>query len=90
MQTARFERRDLAKAFFWLDLLVVGIFAVALIALVRDAYLAGFYQARDDIAHANGFWSMLRDSAFVIGALGWLMFRHFRDGMKVFADPWAQ
>lgn len=85
----RFERRDLAKVYFWLDLLVAGVFAVALIALVRDAYLAGFWQGRDAAAHATGFWNMLRDTAFLLAAMGWILFRHFRDGLKVFDDPWT-
>ena len=89
MMTARFERRDLAKAFVWLDLLVVAIFAVAMLALVRDAYLAGFWQDRDGVEHATGFWAMLRDAVFLVGALSWFFYRHFRDELRHFSDPWA-
>ena len=89
MMTARFERRDLAKAFLGLDLLVTALFAVALMLLVRDAYLAGFYQARDANLYGQAFWAMIRDAVFLVGTLAWIFFRHFRGELQLLKDPWG-
>ena len=89
MMTARFEKRDFKKIFLYLDVLVVGIFAVSLVVLIRDAYVAGFYEQRSAGLYADNFWAMLRDAVFVVGSLSWIFYRYFRSQVATFADPWA-
>lgn len=89
MMTARFEKRDFKKIFLYLDVLVMGIFAVSLIVLVRDAYVAGFYEQRVTALYGKHFWAMLRDAVFVVGAGAWIFYRYFRSQVSQFADPWA-
>ena len=89
MMTARLEKRDFKKIFLYLDLLVVAIFAVSLVILTRDAYVAGFYEQRVADLYSINFWGMLRDAVFVVGACAWLFYRYFRVAVQEFVDPWA-
>ena len=89
MMTARLEKRDFKKIFLYLDLLVLAIFAVSLVVLIRDAYVAGFYEQRAPDLYSDNFWAMLRDAVFVVGSLAWIFFRYFRVQVREFADPWA-
>lgn len=89
MMTARLEKREFKKIFLYLDLLVVAIFAVSLVMLTRDAYVAGFYEQRVSDLYSINFWAMLRDAVFVVGSLAWLFFRYFRAAVQQFADPWS-
>ncbi|MEA3198731.1 MAG: hypothetical protein QOE90_159 [Thermoplasmata archaeon] len=89
MMTARFEKRDFKRIFLYLDILVMGIFAVSLVVLVRDAYVAGFYEQRVDTLYSLNFWAMLRDAVFVVGSLAWMFFRYFRTQVAAFQDPWS-
>lgn len=89
MMTARFEKRDFKKIFLYLDMLVIGIFAVSLVLLIRDAYVAGFYEQRVSDLYSHNFWAMLRDAVFVVGSLSWIFFRYFRTQVAAFEDPWA-
>lgn len=88
MMTARFEKRDFQKIFLYLDILVMAIFAVSLVVLIRDAYVAGFYEQRVDELYSANFWAMLRDAVFVVGSLSWIFYRYFRSQVASFADPW--
>lgn len=90
MMTARFERRQLKRWFFYVDVLVIGVFALALVMLVRDAYTAGFYEAVSafDIQSAM-FWAMLRDVAFLVGSLSWIFYRFFKNSAKELSNPWS-
>lgn len=88
MMTARFEKRDFQKIFLYLDILVFAVFAVSLVVLVRDAYVAGFYEQRVSELNSTNFWSMLRDAAFVMASLSWVFYRYFRVQVAAFADPW--
>ena len=89
MMTTRFEKRDFKKIFLYLDILVMAIFAVSLVVLVRDAYVAGFYEQRVADLYSLNFWAMLRDAVFVVGSLAGMFFRYFRTQVSTFADPWT-
>ena len=88
MMTARLEKRDFKKIFLYLDMLVIAFFAVSLVMLVRDAYVAGFYEQRVGDLYSMNFWSMLRSAVFVVGSLAWVFFRYFRFQVQALADPW--
>ena len=89
MMTARLEKRDFKKIFLYLDILVIAIFAVSLVVLIRDAYVAGFYEQRVGELYSLNFWAMLRDAVFVVGSLSWIFYRYFRVQVAEFANPWA-
>lgn len=89
MMTARLEKRDFKRIFLYLDILVIAIFAVSLVMLTRDAYVAGFYEQRVDNLYSTNFWAMLRDAVFLVGALSWIFYRYFNLQAATMRDPWA-
>ena len=89
MMTARFEKREFKKIMLYLDVLVLGIFAVSLVVLVRDAYVAGFWEQRDASLYSFAFWAMMRDAVFIVGSLSWIFYRYCKTQASQFADPWG-
>ena len=89
MMTARLEKRDFKRIFLYLDILVIAIFAVSLVMLTRDAYIAGFYEQRVEELYSENFWAMMRDAVFLVGSLSWIFYRYFSTQAEKFADPWA-
>ena len=87
--TARLEKRDFKRIFLYLDILVIAIFAVSLVMLTRDAYIAGFYEQRVEELYSENFWAMMRDAVFLVGSLSWIFYRYFSTQAEKFADPWA-
>lgn len=90
MMTSTHEKGEFKKWFLYLDVLVIGIFALSLILLVRDAYAAGFLDSYQVQTTANvHYWNMLRDAAFIVGALSWFFYRYFKNSIKVLQNPWV-
>lgn len=90
MMTEKWEKRQIKKWFFYVDLLVVGVFALSLVLLVRDAYAAGFLDqfVVQEVANPH-YWLMLRDAAFLVGSLSWFFYRYFKNSVKVMENPWV-
>lgn len=89
MMTARFEKREFKRFFVYGDVLVLGIFAIALTMLVRDAYVAGFWEDRDAAMQSRHYWYMMRDIVFLVGSASWIFYRHFKDKIAALQNPWA-
>lgn len=88
--TEKYEKRQMKKWFFYVDIIVVGIFALSLVLLVRDAYAAGFVDSYVIQTEVNGaYWLMLRDAAFCVGSLSWFFYRYFKNSVKVLQNPWT-
>lgn len=86
--TRNHEKSEWKRALFYVDLLLLAILAVSLIMLARDAYAAGYYEARASSYYEEAFWAMLRDAAIVIGSMAWLFYRYFRGTIQEMVDPW--
>jgi hypothetical protein len=90
MMTENLEKRDVKKMFFYVDIVVIGIFALSLVMLVRDAYAAGFLDSYLVQSTANvSYWNMMRDAAFLVGSLSWIFYRYFKNSVKVLQNPWV-
>lgn len=89
MMTARFEKKDFKRMFILADLLVLGIFALSLTMLVRDAYIAGFWDQRDPTQHTLQYWYMMRDIVFLVASVCWIFVRYFKDKIVAMQNPWA-
>ena len=81
--------KEFKKIMLYLDVLVLGIFAVSLVVLVRDSYVAGFWEQRDAAQYSFTFWAMIRDAVFVVGSLSWIFYRYCKTQASQFADPWG-
>lgn len=90
MMTEKYEKADIKKWFFYVDIVVIGIFALSLVLLVRDAYAAGFVDSFVVQNETNGhYWNMMRDAAFLVGSLSWIFYRYFKNSVKVMQNPWV-
>lgn len=86
----RYTDHELQRLLFYGDILVVGVFVLALAFLIRDAYIAGWYLGTGDSAlHSDHLWGMVRDGALLAGALGWVLVRFFRDQLRELRNPWS-
>ncbi len=76
----RVERATWRKYLFYMDLVVIAIFAISLALLVRHTFIAGqlFERGAFDISTAT-MWLVVIDTAFLAGSLMWIVFRFFRN-----------
>ena len=78
------DRATWKRYLFYVDLAVIATFAVALILLVRHAFLAGqAFHADDDPRHNRIMWLVAGDTAFLVGSLAWIFYRFFRNQYTV-------
>lgn len=90
MMTSKFDRRNWDTLFFYLDILFVGIFAVAVTLLIMDAYRAGFWDAQGDTYNQGvNSWRMMRDAVLAAVSFLWILARHFKDKVDHLINPWA-
>lgn len=90
MMTSRFAKKDWENLFFYLDILFVGIFVVAVTLLIMDSYRAGFWDARQDSYNQGvNSWRMMRDAVLAVVSFLWIVVRHFKDKVQHFINPWA-
>ncbi len=76
----RVDRATWKRYLFYIDLVVVAVFALALILLVRHTFMAGQLFAEDRFrTFSRLMWLIVGDTAFLVGALGWVFYRFFRN-----------
>ncbi len=90
MLSERYERNDVKRYLLYLDFVVAVIFGVALVLLVKNAYLAGFFEAAGSAGEQHArFWAMMSNVALLTASLSWIMFRFFKDKLADTKNPWA-
>ena len=75
---------------FYLDIIIIAIFAVATVYMAQDAYWAGFYRnpGNGDInEHSKALWHLARDVAFQVAALAWILYRLFHSQFLLSKKP---
>lgn len=88
MMTRNHGKSEWKRALFYVDLALVAVLALSLVMLARDAYAAGWYEARGSSYYDGAFWAMMRDAVVAVGAMAWLFYRHFRANVQELLDPW--
>ncbi len=74
------ERRTWQKYLFYMDLAVIAIFCVSLILLVRHTFLAGLLYDRGEFSSSTrALWLVVGDAVFLVGSLGWVFYRFFKN-----------
>ncbi len=84
----RVDRTSWRRYVFYVDLAVFAVFAVALILLVRHSFLAGQAYQDGDWAALDTLWLVAGDTAFLVGALGWIVYRFFRNQYLILTRPY--
>ncbi len=76
----RIDRQTWRKYLFYIDLIVIAIFAISLALLIRHTFLAGQWYERDEFGLSmDTMWLVVVDTAFLVGALSWMVYRFFRN-----------
>lgn len=84
----RVDRASWRRALFYIDLAVFAVFVLALLLLVRHSFVAGQMYAAGDWGALDNLWMLAGDTAFLVGALGWILFRFFRNQYLVLTRPY--
>lgn len=74
---------------FYLDIVLLGVGAVALVTLVHDAYFAGYASQAEAAAFGDYLWRMIGEIAVVTVALIYFLVRYFRVRIRELSNPWA-
>lgn len=73
------DRATWRRTLFYVDVGVFAILALAILQLTRHAFGAGQLYARGDFDASTGtMWLVVADTAFLVGALAWVLYRFFR------------
>jgi hypothetical protein len=76
----RIDRATWRKYLFYLDLAVFAVFAISLVVLVRHAFAAGEWRGQGQTGFfSDTMWLVAVDTAFLVGALSWIVYRFFRN-----------
>jgi hypothetical protein len=82
------DRRTWKKYLFYVDMLVWGIFGVAMAFLLANMYVAGWAEGqRDTPAMTDAWWNALVSLSFMVGAIAWLFFRFWKNGYLALKKP---
>ncbi len=82
------DRATWRKYLFYIDMVVWGIFAVAVAYVVSNIYLVGFYEGNADLAtHEEKWWRTMIGFSFMMGSLSWVFFRFWRNGYMALRRP---
>lgn len=74
---------------FYLDIVLLGLGAVALVVLVHDAFQAGYWAQRDGVAYATYLRRMALEAGTVTVALVYFLARFYKVRLKELSNPWG-
>jgi len=75
---------------FYIDVIVIAIFIIAIVYLVKDAFWAGYYRALGSSyinEYGRAIWHVSKDVAFLTGSLAWFFYRFFRCQFLLLKKP---
>jgi len=88
------NRRLIRRLFLILDIVFIALFLLFLYYSIRDAYIAGFYSANEQInvllgdsekalewqkMYVTSFWHLIRDIVLMGISMIWIVFRSMRN-----------
>lgn len=74
------DRSSWRRTLFYIDLAVFAVLALAILLAVRHSFSAGqSYSEGDFSSSTDALWLVVGDTAFLVGALGWVLYRFFRN-----------
>ena len=81
---AKVERASWRRTLFYVDLAVFALFGIAIVLVVRHSFLGGqLYQRGDLDGTSDALWLVVGDTVFLVGSLGWILYRFFRNAALV-------
>lgn len=83
------EDRRKNQLFLYVDIIVLGIGAVALVTLVHDAFQAGYASQAQVAAYGDYMWRMVAEIGVVALALVYFLTRFFKIRIRELSNPWG-
>lgn len=85
---APIDRQAWRKYLFYVDVLVWGIFALAVAYVVGNIYLVGFYEGANAFStHEAAWWKAFVGLSFMVGSLAWVFFRFWKNSFMALRRP---
>ena len=76
------------KYLFYIDMVVWGIFAVAIAYVVGNMYLVGYFEGKADLStHEAAWWKAFIGLSFMVASLSWVFFRFWKTGFQAMKRP---
>lgn len=83
------DTRRKNQLFFYLDIVILGVGALALVTLVHDAFAAGYASTADTAAFEGYVWRMALEGGAVVLAAVYFLTRFFKVRVRELANPWG-
>lgn len=83
------DARRKNQLLFYLDIVLLGLGAIALVTLVHDAYQAGYASQADAAMFGEYIWRMIVEIAVVAVSLVYFLARFFRVRVRELSNPWG-
>lgn len=83
------DTRQKNQFLLYLDVVILGVGAVALVALVHDAFSAGYASTANTAAFEGYMWRMVAEATVTLFATTYFLVRFFRVRIRELANPWG-
>lgn len=83
------DTRRKNQLFFYLDIVILGIGAVALVTLVHDAYAAGYASTANATVFDDYAWRMVAEALVVLVSMVYFLTRFFKIRVRELSNPWG-
>lgn len=83
------DTRRKNQLLLYLDVVILGIGAMALVTLVHDAFSAGYASTANAAAFEGYAWRMAAEGAVTLFAMTYFLVRFFRVRVRELANPWG-
>lgn len=83
------DDRQKNQLFFYLDIIVLGVGAVALVTLVHDAFQAGYASQANAAVYSDYLWRMFAEIGVVALSLVYFLARFFKVRIRELSNPWG-
>lgn len=86
---ALMETRRKNQFLFYMDIVILGVGAVALVLLVHDAFTAGFTSQTNPSLYEDLLWNVVVEAVVVGAAMTYFLVRFFRIRVRELSNPWG-
>lgn len=83
------DTRRRNQLLFYLDIVLVGLGAIALVVLVHDAFQAGYLSETDAVAYGEYLVRMSIEAGLFVVSMAYFLARFYRVRVKELSNPWG-
>ena len=86
-QISSVDRTSWKQYLFYVDMVVWGIFGLAIAYVVGNIYLVGYYEGNTPGGHEGAWWKAFIGLSFLVASLAWVFFRFWKNGFLAMKRP---